>query len=171
MAEIFKALIIFGAKYILFVSAAIAFLYFLKQSRERRKEIIVFALVLLPLSYAAAKIISHFYFDPRPFVVGHFTPLIPHAPDNGFPSDHTLLASAIAAVIFRFDKKTGLFLFFMALVIGLARILSGVHHAADIAGSILVVLAVYFFSLTALGGFFKRGYNIGSEKKTKNSPC
>jgi len=161
-------LIIYSAKYLLFVSAAIAFLYFLKQSRERRKEIIVFALVLLPLSYAAAKIISHFYFDPRPFVAQNFTPLIPHAADNGFPSDHTLLGTAIAFAIFHFNKKTGLLLFFLALLIGLARILAGVHHAADIAGSILVVLAVYFFSLTALGGFFKKGYNIGSEKKTKN---
>lgn len=163
-----NTLIIFTAKYLVFVSAAIAVFYFLKQPRQKQKEVLIFAVVLLPLSYIIAKIISHFYFDPRPFVVGHFTPLIPHAPDNGFPSDHTLLASAIAAVIFRFDKKTGLLLFFLALVIGLARILAGVHHFTDIMGSILVVLVVYFFSLTALGGFFKKGYNIGSEKKTKN---
>ncbi|MDP1846072.1 MAG: phosphatase PAP2 family protein [Candidatus Moranbacteria bacterium] len=161
-------LIIYSAKYLLFVSMVIAVLYFLKQPRQKQKEALVFALILFPLSYIVAKIISRFYFDPRPFVTGNFTPLIPHAPDNGFPSDHTLLGAAIAAVIFRLNKKAGLLLFFMALFVGLARILAGVHHAADIAGSMLVVLAVYFFSLMALGGFSKRSYNIGREKKTKN---
>ncbi len=163
-----NTLIIFTAKYLVFVSAAIAAFYFFKQPRQKQKEVLIFAVVLLPLSYIVAKIISHFYFDPRPFVVGHFTPLIPHAADNGFPSDHTLLGTAIAFAIFHFNKKTGLFLFFLAILVGIARVLAGAHHFADIMGSILVVLVVYFFSLTALGGFFKKGYNIGSEKKTKN---
>jgi undecaprenyl-diphosphatase len=162
-----NTLIIFTAKYLVFVSAAAAIFYFFKQPRQRQKEILIFAVVLLPLSYVVAKIISRFYFDPRPFVVGHYTPLIPHAPDNGFPSDHTLLGTAIAFAIFYFNKKMGILLFFLAILVGSARVLAGVHHFADIAGSILVVLVVYFFSLTALGGFFKKEYNIGSEKKTK----
>ena len=98
----------------------------------------IFAVLLLPLSYIAAKIISHFYFDPRPFVVGNFTPLIPHAADNGFPSDHTLLGAAIAFAIFRFNKKLGLLLLFFAILVGFSRVLAGVHHASDIAGSIVI---------------------------------
>lgn len=136
-------LIIFGAKYLLFVLAAIAVFYLLKQSRKRQKEILLFAVILLPLSYIVAKIISHFYFDPRPFVVGNFTPLVPHKADNGFPSDHTLLGAAIAFAIFRFDIKLGLFLLFLALLTGFARVFSGVHHLTDIAGSIVVVATVY----------------------------
>jgi len=139
-------LIIFTAKYLLFASALIAILYFLKQPRQRQKEILIFAVVLLPLSYIAAKIISRFYFDPRPFAAQNFTPLIPHAADNGFPSDHTLLGAAVAFAVFRFNKKLGLFLFFLAVLIGLARILAGVHHITDIAGSLVIVLAIYFFT-------------------------
>ncbi|MDI6777915.1 MAG: phosphatase PAP2 family protein [Patescibacteria group bacterium] len=153
-----NVLIIFGAKYILFVSAAIAVFYLLKQPRKRQKEILFFAVVVLPLSYIAAKIISRFYFDPRPFVVGNFTPLIPHKADNGFPSDHALLGAAIAFTIFRFDTKLGLFLLFLALLTGFARVFAGVHHLTDIAGSILIVLTVY--SITIL---FRRS-NLRNEK-------
>jgi undecaprenyl-diphosphatase len=135
--------IIFIAKYLLFVSVFIAILYFAKMSRVKQKETLIFAAILLPLSYIAAKIVSHFYFDPRPFVIGHFTPLIPHAADNGFPSDHTLLAAAIAFVIFHYNKKIGLLLFVFAILIGLARVLAGVHHSIDIAGSIVIVGAIF----------------------------
>lgn len=137
------ALIIFIAKYFLYVSAAIAVMYFFKQPQKKQKEIFIFALILLPVSYLIAKIAGHFYFNPRPFVVGHFTPLFPHKPDNGFPSDHMLLAVALAAAIFRFNEKLGLVLLVFAFFVGFARILAGVHHFVDIAGSISIVLIVY----------------------------
>ena len=141
---VMDTLIIFIAKYLLFVSAAIAVLYFLKQTRQKQKEILIFAVILLPLSYIIAKVVGHLYFDPRPFVVGHFTPLLSHAADNGFPSDHTLFGAAIAAVIFRFSRKTGTFLLFLAIFVGVARVFAGVHHTVDIAGSIVIVLATYY---------------------------
>ena len=141
---VMDTLIIFIAKYLLFVSAAIAVLYFLKQTRQKQKEILIFAVILLPLSYIIAKVVGHLYFDPRPFVVGHFTPLLPHAADNGFPSDHTLLAAAISFAVFRFNKKVGFGLLILAILVGLARVLAGVHHTVDIAGSIIIALATYY---------------------------
>ena len=141
--------IIFVAKYLLFVSTAIALVYFLKQPRQKQKEILVFAAILLPLSYIVAKILSHFYFDPRPFVLGYFVPLIPHAADNGFPSDHTLLGAAIAFAVFQFNKKLGILLLFLAILVGAARVLAGVHHFTDIAGSIIIVGLVYSLEVYA----------------------
>ena len=141
--NIMDTLIIFIAKYLVFVSAAIAVFYFLKQPRQKQKEILIFAVVLLPLSYIVAKIVSHFYFDPRPFVVGHFTPLLPHAADNGFPSDHTLFGAAVAFAVFHFNKKLGVLLLFFSILIGFFRVLAGVHHISDILGSIIIVGLVY----------------------------
>ena len=139
-------LIIFIAKYLVFISAAIAVVYFARQSRQKQKEILVFAVILLPLSYVFAKLVSRFYFDQRPFVQGNFTPLLPHAADNGFPSDHTLLGAAIAFAIFHFNKKLGLLLLFLAALVGVARILAGVHHAADITGSIIIAGLIYLLA-------------------------
>ncbi|MDD5318787.1 MAG: phosphatase PAP2 family protein, partial [Candidatus Pacebacteria bacterium] len=80
---------IFGAKYLFILSPILAGIFFLMQSRARQKKMLVLAAVAVPLTYVLVYILNHVYFDPRPFVVGNFTPLVPHIPDNGFPSDHT----------------------------------------------------------------------------------
>lgn len=103
------SLIVFGAKYLYLAIVIIALAYLVAAPKSRSSQVIVAALIALPLTYIIAKMMSALYFDPRPFVVGNFVPLIPHAPDNGFPSDHTLLSAAIAAVIFAFDRKIGAF--------------------------------------------------------------
>jgi undecaprenyl-diphosphatase len=138
------AVIIFGAKYLVLISVIVFVWFFIKQPRDKQKQILVFTIITLPLIYAVAKLLSLVYYDPRPFIVGHFMPLIPHDPDNGFPSDHTLFASAVAAIVFFYNKKTGLALFFIALLIGISRVLAGVHHPVDVGGSIIIAVAVSF---------------------------
>jgi len=126
------------------VMILIAFVFFLKLSREKKMEIIVFAVITLPVIYLMAKISSLFYYNPRPFVVEQFVPLIPHADNNGFPSDHTLLSAAVASVVYFFNKKLGALLLILALLVGTSRVLAGVHHAVDIAGSIIIAFVVSF---------------------------
>lgn len=142
------SLIIFGAEYLYLAIVFAAVAYIVRQPKDLRWKIIMCAVVALPLAYIAAKIASYFYYDPRPFVVGQFAPLLPHAADNGFPSDHTLLGSAIAAVIFGFHKRLGLILFGAALVVGVSRVLAGVHHMTDILGSMAIAAAVTYVVFT-----------------------
>jgi undecaprenyl-diphosphatase len=94
------------------------------------------------VSYIISRIAGALYFDPRPFVVGHFIPLIAHAADNGFPSDHVLLTGALAMIVWFYNKKLSIVLWVLALLIGWARVYVGIHHTADIVGSIVIVLAV-----------------------------
>ncbi len=137
-----NALIIFGAKYLIYILLVFAAIYFFLQPREKQKEIAIFGIIVLPVTYIAAKLSGLFYYDPRPFVIGHFTPLIPHIADNGFPSDHALLGSAVATVAFYFNKKWGVFLFLLTVLIGAARVLAEIHHAVDILGSMVIAIAV-----------------------------
>ncbi|EKD46745.1 MAG: undecaprenyl pyrophosphate phosphatase [uncultured bacterium] len=137
-------LIIFGARYLTAVMILIAGVYFLRQAREKKIEMVMFAIITLPAIFLISRIASLLYFNPRPFVVGNFVPLIEHANNNGFPSDHTLLSAAIAMVIFFYNKKLGSLLLFLALLVGVARILAGVHHALDIAGSFAIACTVAF---------------------------
>lgn len=139
-----SSLIIFGAQYLYLVIVIGALWYIFLQKKEMRLKIVVCAMIALPLSYVIAKAMSLLYYDPRPFVVGQFVPLLPHAPDNGFPSDHTLLSSAVAAVIFFFHRKTGLILFVVTFLVGTARVLAGIHHFVDILGSIVIATVVTF---------------------------
>ena len=137
-------LIIFGAKYLIYVLILFAAVYIFVQDGQKRRNMAIFALAVLPLSYIVAKISSLLYYDQRPFVIGNFIPLIPHISDNGFPSDHTLLASAVASVILFFNKKIGIGLFALALIVGISRVLAGVHHAVDVLASCVIAVVVSY---------------------------
>jgi undecaprenyl-diphosphatase len=149
-------LIIFASKYFLAVPVFLTLMTFFRAPRERRKEILLFGVILLPLAYVIALISRASWFDPRPFVVGNFTPLIPHAADNGFPSDHVLLAAALAAFIGYTDKKIASIAWLIAIAIGVARVAAGIHHTADIIGSIVIVLATKWMARVIIGRLWKK---------------
>ena len=134
-------LIIFVAKYLIVLPPLLGLLALWQASPESRREIVARGAIILPLAYILALVVRHFWYDPRPFVVGGFAPLIPHAADNGFPSDHTLLAAALAATVGFSSRKVAAAMWVIALLVGFARVAAGVHHWADIAGSIVIVLA------------------------------
>ncbi len=138
-------LIIFGAKYLYLIEIILFAIYFFLQKRNKQKSIIILSVVSLPLAYIFSKVLASVYFDPRPFLIDHFTPLIASSTDNGFPSDHTLLASAIASIIFFHNKKLGIVAWVIAFAIGISRVLAGVHHFVDIVGSIVIVFVTMWF--------------------------
>ena len=153
---------IFGAKYLYIAIIGIALIYFAGQTKAAKREIVVLGIIALPVMYAAAKIISLFYYSTLPFVEGNFTPLIPHEADNGFPSDHTLLGAGISSVIYFFNKKVSAALWALTLIVGVSRVYAGVHHPIDIAGSI-VVAAVSTVIIYGLISARKRG-KVGENK-------
>ena len=140
--EFINYIFIFGAKYLYLLAGIVALLWFWKLSKGEKKEIIIFGIITLPTIYIISKIGAWLYFDPRPFVVGHFTPLIPHTPDNGFPSDHVLLISAIASIIFPFSRRTSAGIWFIAFLVGVSRVYVGIHHPVDVIGSMAITAAV-----------------------------
>lgn len=129
---------IFCAKYLIMLSLVFAAVSFLKLSKVEKRSILIFGAIALPIIYLTALIAGHFYNNPRPFVIEHFVPLIPHNDDNGFPSDHVLLASAIASVWIVYRRRIGLMLWVFACLIGIARVYVGVHHPIDIIGSVII---------------------------------
>ena len=155
-------LIIFNAQYLYLLAIALLAIYFFLLPKDKKKSIVILSAVYFPLTYLLAKIASFLYFDPRPFVVGHFTPLISHAPDNGFPSDHMLLVSAIASILFVYNKKLGAVAWIVAFIIGASRVLAGIHHWTDILGSAVIAVGVmwlvkdYIMKTNIINKFFKK---------------
>jgi len=135
------SIFIFGAKYLFLLVFLIAGLYFLRQPRAVQKKMVIFSLVSLPLIYLLATLAGSLYYNPRPFVAGGFIPLIPHIPDNGFPSDHVLMVSAVAAIICFFSRKAGLALLFISILVGISRVYVGVHHPIDVIASMIISFA------------------------------
>ena len=136
-----NTLIIFGAKYLIVVPILVLVYYYWKNI-EARKRILKLTLYILPASFVLAKIGSYFLYIPRPFVSDGITPLIQHVADNGFPSDHTLLASAIASLFLFINRKWAIWLWVITIIIATSRVLVGVHHTIDVVGSILISLLV-----------------------------
>ncbi len=139
-------LFIIGAKYLYLFIVVIFIFYFSKQTPRTKKEIAIFSTFVLPVSYLVAKLTALFFYNPRPFVVNKFIPLIYHIPDNGFPSDHTLLSASLAFIVFSFNRKLGTFLLILALIVGISRVFVGVHHFIDILGSLIISGLVVFFA-------------------------
>lgn len=133
-------LAIFGAKYLIILSPLLLLGFLYRTDPETKKKLIAFGLLSLPLTYLAGVVARLLYYNPRPFVIGGFEPLISHATDNGFPSDHTLLLAALAVLVTFFDRRLAIALWLITIVTGASRIYAGVHHLIDIVGSILIAL-------------------------------
>ncbi len=148
-----NALIVFAAKY-LFLAVPLLVIYAgLRAAPEQRKTLLVRGVIVLVVSIILAKGGGAMFNEPRPFVVRHVAPLIPHEPDNGFPSDHTLLTMACALLIAPFAPPAALAAAIIALVVGAARIAAGLHSPLDIAASLgFAALAnLIALGLTSLG--------------------
>ena len=99
------------------------------------RQLICAAVLTLTLAFVLSNIARALYFNPRPFVVGGFEPLIPHEPDNGFPSDHALLFGTVASIAMFVGKTFSIPLWILATAVGLYRVYAGVHHLIDILAS------------------------------------
>ena len=124
------------AKDFIVIPVLIALFVWLRLDRRLKKEFIVVGMLAAVFALALAVIGSKLFNDPRPFVAGNFTPYFAHGTDNGFPSDHTLLGSLFAFLAYKYDRKLGTLAFAFAFAVGLARVLAGVHHVADIIGAV-----------------------------------
>lgn len=142
---------IFGAEKLIYVAAVLFVVLFFSLKTSSQKRMITLAVVSLPLSYVVAKICSHFFYNPRPFV-GHFAPLISHDADNGFPSDHTLLMAALSSLFIPFGRKISIVFWILTLLVGSSRVYVGVHSSTDIIGSIVIAFA----ATSLVIHFFKR---------------
>ena len=144
------SLSILGGQYLFIVIAGIALIYLLTQSRAERRRILIFGALTLPAAYIVGKLCGYLYDDPRPFVTGHFSPLIPHGADNGFPSDHVLLCASIAAILYPSNRSLSLSLWALTLLVGASRVRAGIHHPIDIVGSISIAVVVAWLVYRAI---------------------
>lgn len=131
-------LIKFVGNYFFLVSLAILAVYWLRVNRKEKISIVVQLLFGGVLALLLSTLASHLYYDTRPFVTEHVTPIIAHAADNGFPSDHTLLTAFIGFTILLHSRVVGSVLLLIALLVGIARVAAHIHHPIDIAGSFVI---------------------------------
>lgn len=136
-------LTIFAASSVVFLEAlAVAVIVLALLYRAPRADLVRWGVacgVMILVASVAAQIGGALYTDPRPFVVGHYRPLIAHVADNGFPSDHALMAAALVAAVALVRVRWAMVVLPLAIVVEWARVGAGLHHPIDVVGSDLCV--------------------------------
>ena len=134
---------VFAAQYLIYAVALGGALAVGWGVRRGRRELLWIVAIALPLGYAVARLAGLFYSHYQPFAELGFDPMIPHTIDNSFPSDHTVIAGVFSTVAFLADRKAGLLLWAMTLLVGAGRAAAGLHWPIDIVASCaLALLAV-----------------------------
>lgn len=131
-------LIKFVGDYFIFISLAILLAYWLRVGSKEKISIVWQLLFGGVLALIFSTIASHLFYDTRPFVTEHIAPIIAHAADNGFPSDHTLLTAFIGFTIYLHSRVVGIALLLIALLVGVARVAAHIHHPIDIVASFFI---------------------------------
>lgn len=122
--------------YLIFVSSVYAvFFVFFKRDRKHFFREVILVLGTAVLSWLIAHYLKDFFAHARPDVLK--TLIIP-SDTYSFPSGHASFMFALGSAMFYLNKKAGEIILFLALVTGVARVMSGVHFWYDILGGALL---------------------------------
>lgn len=155
-SKIFDGLIIFFAVYFPYIVVILAGLFLLFHHEilkaenpyrvflEKKKEILMVFFSGF-LAYFISVILKILFHTSRPFLILPDVQALFPETGYAFPSGHATFFMALAFSIFFLHKKAGYLFMLFALLIGLARIVAGVHFPIDILGGfILGALVAYF---------------------------
>ncbi|MGL4790195.1 MAG: phosphatase PAP2 family protein [Anaerotignaceae bacterium] len=121
-----------------FIWIAIAILLLIS---KKKTEVICVVLALLFSLIICNLLLKNLVARPRPFAfLEDFQLLIPTPLDYSFPSGHTSSSIAAAFVIWKFNKKLGVAVWVLAILIIFSRLYLYVHFPTDILGGIITGL-------------------------------
>jgi len=121
----------FAAEDLVYLSLPLlAWLYF----RQPSLRPFLAAALAAVLAIGIAATIGVVDYVPRPFVAENFTPLIAHAPDASFPSDHLAALGALFGVSWFTTRRFSIAIALLAVAVAFARVYAGVHWITDVVG-------------------------------------
>lgn len=119
--------------------AGFAAVWFFAEPAGGKLQLGLQAVIGLVFALAFLYIAQNVHHDPRPFMQNpHIKPLFPHAPDNGFPSDHSIAAGLIATLVLIRHRLIGLLFAAAAAAIAWSRVAAHVHHLEDVVAGLLL---------------------------------
>ncbi len=90
-----------------------------------------------------AQPINHAVAEARPWMsLPHALILAGHTNDFSFPSDHAVMAGAVIAGIFLYNRRLGVIAAVAGLLLCFARVYVGAHYPQDVAGGFVIGAAV-----------------------------
>ncbi|MDO8466941.1 MAG: phosphatase PAP2 family protein [bacterium] len=157
-SALMDGLIVFFGKYLayLLILLVVGLLWWEKSWRHRFYKFSLLALAVIISRGIIAEVIQFLFFRARPFVELNLVPVFNHGNVASFPSGHASVFFALAFAVFLFDKKKGSLFLLGAFLIGVARVVAGVHWPLDIlAGALIGILSALLVNLALAKGASK----------------
>ena len=121
-----------------------------RQAREVAFTCLLCAVIAVVMSMAILFILNSAFFRPRPFTsLSNVHLLFYHNTDSSFPSNAATIAFAMAISVLMYNRKVGGVMLALAVYVGLARVLCGVHYPLDVIGGAMLVLGSAFLTRAA----------------------
>jgi len=126
----YKLLVFITSEFLIF--ALFSFIIFILRKRDYKTALKITISVFICL--ILKKILNLFWYEPRPYVLNPSLLLysIPRTMDSSFFSTHASMSMAFAGATFMSYKKSGLILSLGAILVGIGRVLAGLHFYKDI---------------------------------------
>lgn len=110
---------------------------------RRRMATALWAPLGVLLAVAANQPLGHLVAEPRPYAaLHHVLLLVPSTTDFSFPSDHAVMAGAVAAGLWWADRRLGAAAAVLAVLMAFARVYVGAHYPGDVVAGLVVGAAV-----------------------------
>lgn len=91
------------------------------------------------LAVAVNQPLGNLVAEPRPYAaLHHVLLLVPSTSDFSFPSDHAVMAGAVAAGLWWVDRRLGAVALVLALLMAVARVYVGAHYPGDVVAGLMV---------------------------------
>ncbi|MDO8560771.1 MAG: phosphatase PAP2 family protein [bacterium] len=142
-SPVFDWLVIFFAAYLQYILIAL-FLLFLAKVHSLQEKLHIFwvtAISVIISRLIITEFIRFLYHRPRPFLVYQAHQLMAENAYS-FPSGHATFFFAFSTAIYCYNKRWGAWLYAASILMGLARVIAGVHYPSDILGGALIGIII-----------------------------
>lgn len=137
-----------------FYFSIITYLFLRKEEEQKtlfgfpsyfREPVMVLGVTLISLGFVL--FLKTLFDIPRPFdVLPNVRSLVEQGLGDSFPSGHAMVLSSLSVAVMIYQRRLGILLLVLACLIGILRIIVGVHYPADILGGLLLGI---FLPITA----------------------
>lgn len=145
-SPVLDGVIVFCASYLAYVIAALLLVFLFHTYHPKREKLHILLVVIISsvvARFGVTEVTRLFYQRPRPFLTLPVHQLLTNDAWS-FPSGHATFFFALATAVYLYHKKWGVFFFIAATLMGMGRVIAGIHYPSDILGGALIGVGVAY---------------------------